>query len=490
VAEWFDSCEALRRMKTGACMRFVLVWILLLVCTKLPGASARQTSSLQAGYIRLIPDNGTSSPAGVAILRLQSAGNVIAETAVPSTTPVRSGRIFVDIDATLNTGIALANPNNQDATISYYFTNSSGSDFEGGTFVLSARHQIATFLTQEPFGLISSFTGTFTFSSSHPVAAVGLRNLVNERNEALITTMPVSALGSGFGGTALLIPRFPGGDGWTTQVVLVNPGDTVLTGVVVFYEQGSGSGYAAPLQVVVNGVASPIFFYTVPPRSALRMLPVQAASGDQIGSVRIVPSASSGTPSSLAISSYRRAGVTVSTASVPALPAGSALRMYIETSGVSGQAGSIQTGMSISNPSYTGVTVQMKVMNLDGTWSGLSTSVNVPPVGQIYRFANELFPQLPPTFKGVVAINAPTPLVIAGLRGRYNSRGDLLITSTPPYDDASAPLQETIFPHFISGSGYSTQLILLSTGLAHTGSLSLISQDGTVLPASSLQPGS
>jgi hypothetical protein len=60
----------------------------------------------------------------------------------------------------------------------------------------------------------------------------------------------------------------------------------------------------------------------------------------------------------------------------------------------------------------------------------------------------------------------------------------------PVYDDASAPLDETIFPHFISGPGYSTQVILLSTGVGHTGSLFLISQEGEVLPSSSLLPGS
>src|SRR5262249_27813913 len=102
--------------------------------------------------------------------------------------------------------------------------------------------------------------------------------------------------------------------------------------------------------------------------------------------------------------------------------------------------------------------------------------------------AKDLFPQLPSRFTGILKITALSPVTVTGLRARYNKRGDLLVAATPPYDDSTASRTELDFPYFVNGGGYSTQLILLSTGTAHRGSLWLFSQDGVPLPRSILQP--
>ncbi len=118
-----------------------------------------------------------------------------------------------------------------------------------------------------------------------------------------------------------------------------------------------------------------------------------------------------------------------------------------------------------------------------GKLGGGSTSVDMAAGGQIAKFAYGLFPQLLSAFKGVLTIHAQSPINVTGLRSRHNERNDLLLTATPPYDDASPALAETIFPHFISGAGYSTQLILFSTGSSQTGALLLVSKDGIILPS-------
>ena len=104
------------------------------------------------------------------------------------------------------------------------------------------------------------------------------------------------------------------------------------------------------------------------------------------------------------------------------------------------------------------------------------------------RPVKDLLPQLPSSFKGILKITAPSPVTVVGLRARYNKRGDLLVSNTPPFDESVASRTELHFPYFINGGGYSTQLILLSTGSAHRGSLWLYSQDGVPLPPSVLQP--
>jgi hypothetical protein len=126
-------------------------------------------------------------------------------------------------------------------------------------------------------------------------------------------------------------------------------------------------------------------------------------------------------------------------------------------------------------------------MNVDGTPTGLSKSIDIAAGGQIAKFANELFSQLPSPFRGILRISSPSEVGVAGLRGRYNERGELLMTTTPPHDEATPPQPAVDFPHFVTGGGYTTQLILLSTGAAQTGSLMLMSKEGAPLTGASMQ---
>jgi hypothetical protein len=463
-----------------------MIYRTLLLCLALfisiPFANARQLSTIQMGYIRLLPDPGTTSPAGVAIFGSKSGGVVISEAGIPSTTRRASGRIYAEIGGPVNTGIALANPSDQDALVSYYFTDASGRDYGSASLKLPAYQQIAAFLNEAPFNHAGTLTGTLTFNSTIPVAAIALRSFVNERDEVLFSTVPVSPLGAGSGTAALLVPDLADGTGWSTQIVLVNPGDTTLSGTVQFYGQGSGRiGNALSVRVLINGVASSTFKYSVAPRSAYRMTTQPVRNSAELGSVRIIPASGSATPEPLAIFSYKNGNVTVSSATVTAPTAAKAVRMYVESSGVFGQIGSVQTGLSLSNPAATLVTARIEVLDVKGMPTGLSTSIDIAAGGQTAKFANQFFPTLPASFRGVLRITAPSAVALTGLRGRYNERGDLLLTTMPAYDDASFPQSEMDFPHFISGGGFSTQVILISTGPAQTGGMQLVSQEGIPL---------
>src|SRR5437660_1324127 len=57
----------------------------------------------------------------------------ISETAVPSTNSVQAGRVYAEVVGSVNTGLAIANPNDQPAVISYFFTDSTGMDFGQGS---------------------------------------------------------------------------------------------------------------------------------------------------------------------------------------------------------------------------------------------------------------------------------------------------------------------------------------------------------------------
>jgi hypothetical protein len=443
-----------------------------------PGTSAETVT----GYARVPADSGRTAPSGLAILGLRQRNVLVTEAGVPATPLIQSGRIYVEMSGSVRTGVAIANPNDQQATIQYYFTDPNGNTGTGTTTV-DANGQIARFLDEAPFNGAKLLVGTFTFSSSVPVAVVALRGLTNERGEFLITTLPVADISSTEATGTFVFPHYADGAGWATQVVLVNPTDSQLTGTVQFFDP---AGNAATL--AVEGQTSSSFNYLIPSRASQRFRTSGLPGSVQVGSVRVVPAGNNVSPSGVVIFSSRQNSVTVAEAGVPAATSGSAFRLYVEVSGdfARGLIGSIQTGLAISNPSNAAAMVTLELRRLDGSATGLTATVVVPANGQVSKFVYQIpgLASLQLPFQGVLRISSVTPISVVGLRGRFNERRDFLITTTPPANEAAASTNaELFFPHFADGGGYNTQFILFSgsAGQVSSGVLRFVTQSGSPL---------
>jgi hypothetical protein len=175
------------------------------------------------------------SLSGIAIFSYRQNNVLISEAAVPATRAVTSGRIYAYIGGEfvgtrpgvfVNTGIAIANPNDAAATVSFLF---SGSTNSSGSTTIPANGQIAAFLSQPPFNAASSFDGTFTFTSS-----------------------VVAEIKPSTGAT--YIPHFADGGGWATQIGLINPTDSPLEGSIQFFDP-SGN----PVSVTANNQTGATF---------------------------------------------------------------------------------------------------------------------------------------------------------------------------------------------------------------------------------------
>ena len=92
------------------------------------------------------------------------------------------------------------------------------------------------------------------------------------------------------------------------------------------------------------------------------------------------------------------------------------------------------------------------------------------------------FQNLATPFRGVLSVSSNSPISVMGLRGRYNERGDFLISRAPAVADIS-PINnaELVFPHIVSGGGFTTEFLLMNRGPASTGKLLFRSQLGAEL---------
>ena len=447
-------------------------------------ATAGNDASVSVGYAAIEPDSLNATPSGAAIFGLRQSGVLISEAGVPSSAPILSGRIYAEVNGPANTGLAMANPNAQEAIITYYFSDETRASFGENQTTIPAGGHIAAFLNEEPFNAESPISGTFTFSSNVPVAAVALRGLTNGRSEFLMTTLPVSPLTTRTD-AIVYFPHFADGEGWITEVVLVNPTDDPMTGTVEFLGQGSSVANAELVNVTIDGQTKATFDYSIPGRSSRRLQTEGTNLPVRVGSVRARPIQGSTSPAGLSVISFKVGSITTVEAGVPAAETGQAFRVYAETSGTDP---SIQTGIAIVNPADSSVAVLYELLSLDGTPSELTGAVSVPGNGQTAQFLDQIegFESLTTPFQGVLRVSptAGTGIAVVGLRIRYNERGEFLITTTPPVDEAATEISSQMyFPHLADGGGFTTQFILLggTTSDAREGDLRFFGGTGQSL---------
>ena len=465
-------------------------------------ASNGNAEALRTGYGRIRAAEDSTTPSGVAIFQYRDGdGVLISEAGVPAAEPVSGGRIFAEVNGSVTTGLAMANPNDAPATIDFHFTDAEGRRFAEGSFVLDAHAQIATLLNDAPFHSGAGILGTFTFTSSAPIAVIALRALTNEAGEFLMTTLPVarpsaapdpSVPGAADPGT-VYFPHFADGAGWATEVVLVNPTDRTITGTVEFLGPGSRTAAAAPVVLTLDdGSAGSEFDYAIAPGSFRRLTTANRLGDLKSGSVRATPDVGSAAPSGLVIFSYAPGGKTLAEAGVPITPQGRAFRVPVDARGTPNEPGSIRAGFAVTNTADDVFnTVTLEVTHHDGTPAAPPDVIVLPPSGQTAGMLDEVL-TLPADFSGLLRVSAAFDVSVIALRFRVNALGELKATTTTPSNEAAeASSQDRFFAHWADSGGWTTEFVLYSgtAGQAASGTLSFydaagLSLDLTVPPGS------
>jgi hypothetical protein len=421
------------------------------------------SASPQVGYARIAESSG-NAPAGLAIFSYHQNGVLVSEAAVSASSVISQGRMYAESGAAVRNGIAIANPNGDPSVVSFAFVDETGKTIYSGSTTVSPNGQIAGFLNDDPFDGPATFSGTFSFSASKPVAVVALRELLNERSDPIWTTLPVLDLGPPPGKGNAFVPDLADGGGWTTQIMLVNPTDAAISGSVQFLSPSGQSVSSAS--------------YSIPGRSGQKILTPGSGDAVRTESLMIVPAANSATPGGSLIFSYRTGNVRVTEGGVAVSPPGNAFRVYAEASD------STNSGIAIVNPTANPAPVRIELIDLGGASLG-GTTITLGPNAQFAGFLTDIpgMQALSLPVQGLLRITSATPVAVIGLRSRTNERGDFLITTTPPVPETASSSPELFFPHFADAGGYTTQFVLFSNGGSGSlaGTIRFFSQSGDPL---------
>ena len=195
-------------------------------------------SAIRAGSVRVVPNAGSITPIGAGVFGFTSAGILITESGIPSSTLTTRARIYVDKSGGHNTGLALADASGVPRTFQFSVTNSDGTT-QVANISLPANGHTARFADQLLSGLSNGFQGVMDITSNVPFAALTLRSLNNARGDGLLTTFPTADL-TRPAPSPVIFPQIADGGGYSTQIILINSTSGASSAAVSFFgESGS-----------------------------------------------------------------------------------------------------------------------------------------------------------------------------------------------------------------------------------------------------------
>src|SRR5262249_1177948 len=146
---------------------------------------------------------------------------------------------------------------------------------------------------------------------------------------------------------------------------LLNTSDSLLSGTIQFFGQGSVSNPAGPVTLTVNGQSGTTFNYTISPRGTATLETSGTPQNIQVGSIRITPTAGALAPSANASLTFSQDGVLVTETTFDAESLSTAYRMYAEAVETTNPFASFQTSVTVANTSTTPTSVTFDLRNLD-----------------------------------------------------------------------------------------------------------------------------
>ena len=229
----------------------------------------------------------------------------------------------------------------------------------------------------------------------------------------------------------------------------------------------------------LTGLDNPTSF-SIADRGAITPLDTNGSAGSvTTGYARVQANTGSTTPSGFLIFSYTRNGVQVSEATVPEMRPISLARIHASVDGA------VNTGVAIVNPNSTAVTVSFYLTDASGQNFG-GGNFSLPANSQIAHFLNEAPFNETGTINGTFTFSSTAPVGVIALRGFTNERGEFLMTTLPVADlSASASSDVVFFPHYASGGGWTTQVVLVNTtDGAISGTVQFLGSGGSSSPYS------
>jgi hypothetical protein len=437
-----------------------------------------------------VPD-GVKLPAGMAILDLRQRGAEVGEVAFPLLPFITDGRVYINETVVQSTNLSIVNPSDSPVMLYWFMTDRTGAQSNYGGIAIPAKSSFAQPVTGNPFNLPADSSGTLTFSTTAPVAAMAFRTFTEGTGAILLTYLPIVDPYH-FETQPTTIAQYATDLTWASEFQLVNNTETTMTGVVRFFNNGPNEGdptqSSTPITLQLDRGSFSEVPYNLAPR-ATDNFSTSGAADTISGYAQIVPDAGTFTPVGAVVLTYQ-SGASVSLhATVEAQLPVNDFRLYDELSGDfdHGEGHATAFPFAITNPADTPTDITLTLVKMDGTATGLTTTFTLPPRGHIATYLHRMdaFKSMPNPFQGLLMVHATGAGVVSfGMRGRISESTQFVGTTTGPLKEHPGLGTTVIFPHVLDGGGYASQFLIFSDpdGNGTAGTLSFANENGHEIP--------
>jgi hypothetical protein len=412
-------------------------------------STAGVASESTVGYARLVAAEG-ALPTGFGISRFYLGNSLLTESLSFLRTPEKFALFPVEIENSVDTAVAITNPNAVSATIVFTFRNADGVPLKTGTIEVPRHAQLSRFLTEEPFLATPALAGgTFGFRSSVPVFVLALR-VDQQPSRLFFSRIAVSQDRTEFNKS--VIPYLSAGDGWVSEIVLVNPAQRDTVGKIVYTIADSQSAGR-----VENGVLE----YSIPAQGVQRFR-IAGEEKPGIGYAVLQPGDSATIPLASVLLLRAEGRADADDALVEALAPGSVQTLYVERTDF------LSTDVVMTNPSDKEVVVRLKLSELDKGQDSADRWLTLPASGMLSVSVDELAnnPFRPKSFQGVLRIvTAPgSPITAVSVRRSADSTNPVIYSLLPPMEAFPRLEQKSVvLPQIVDSGGYISHLVFVNT---------------------------
>jgi len=439
---------------------------------------------------------------GLVVVDHRQSGALVTEVAVPVTPLLEIGRMFVDTTGAAKSVISIANPNDTEASVDFFFTDETGTTANFANTKIAPHAHFSRFVTDDPLLVPAGLIGALNFTSSLPVTSTGFRTFTNEGGEFLLSTTPVvDPLKTS--NKPAVIPHFAEGAGWNTKIELVNTTEDRLNGELHFLSPGSGTEPGSLVEVGVAGSFASVIEYDIPPRSAQTIqtegsttrsdFPFAAqgfsfrtpgSNAVQLNGFAVAENSAPNTKlNGLEILEYRPVATTTSQTAFVAPPLRINGAVFVEAST------SVRTMIAIANTSGEDASVDLTFTDTAGTASAPVT-VTVPAGGQTFKFVADPPISIASGSAGALQFNSSIPVSVIALSFFTNQSNDSLITAIPVADTSKVSTAPVVIPEFVDGPGLNSDIFLVNpTDEEMRGEVQFFSQGDATQPGARIEVG-
>jgi hypothetical protein len=350
------------------------------------------------GYAQLF---ASLSIDGTALFQAWEDSVILSEAAIGLSKPTRRFTVYIDNTNSAKSGYAVANTGSSAATLNLTLRDRNGVIKDQAPLALPAGQHISEFAYQRfPSTAADGFEGSLEFISDQNVAAVALRydNLNLEGIPPVFSTIPVSVDEAA---TTLYFPQVADGNGYRTNLILMNPQETGTTARFEFYRSDG-----TPLIVSINGTPRSSHDLPLPARGVAHFFTDENSADLNVGWVKATsPVAILGS----SIFQTRAGNRILSEAGVASSLLTRHFTAYVES------LNSTESGLAMCNPNDTAVTLTLNLRRSTGE-TVASTNVSLPPRGHTARFFAQWFPHGFAEFEGTLEVMATAPVSAVALR--------------------------------------------------------------------------